>query len=210
MALRRRRPEPPLRALGSPDRSTPIVSGIDDAAAADMHQCRLPGFVVSPSGGERAVRDRRSAVTQPDLDGDQVGFESRSGPDPRNQFLAWFPVGRQDPRTGRGDRDRESETTTTGDQSIECRDRSATPGQEPLSIIDGDHIGSVAGSPPGAVGAVTTVDRGDESLDLVVGKPGRAELGEASNVADSHPQRCLLYTSPSPRDLSTSRMPSSA
>ena len=27
---------------------------------------------------------------------------------------------------------------------------------------------------------------------------------------DSHPMTCLLYTSPSPRDLSTSRMPSSA
>ena len=26
----------------------------------------------------------------------------------------------------------------------------------------------------------------------------------------SHPDACLLYTSPSPRDLSTSRMPSSA
>ena len=28
--------------------------------------------------------------------------------------------------------------------------------------------------------------------------------------ADGQPSRCLLYTSPSPRDLSTSRMPSSA
>ena len=31
-------------------------------------------------------------------------------------------------------------------------------------------------------------------------------LTEGSNV----PEACLLYTSPSPRDLSTSRMPSSA
>ena len=29
-------------------------------------------------------------------------------------------------------------------------------------------------------------------------------------VAESLPKDCLLYTSPSPRDLSTSRMPSSA
>ena len=34
-------------------------------------------------------------------------------------------------------------------------------------------------------------------IGVVIGKPGR-------NIA------CLLYTSPSPRDLSTSRMPSSA
>ena len=30
------------------------------------------------------------------------------------------------------------------------------------------------------------------------------------NLARAGPGRCLLYTSPSPRDLSTSRMPSSA
>ena len=39
-------------------------------------------------------------------------------------------------------------------------------------------------------------------------------LNEKANVDmmthDSHHSRCLLYTSPSPRDLSTSRMPSSA
>ena len=36
-----------------------------------------------------------------------------------------------------------------------------------------------------------------------------AELEEASLNGDTH-TTCLLYTSPSPRDLSTSRMPSSA
>ena len=36
-----------------------------------------------------------------------------------------------------------------------------------------------------------------------------ADLGVNSNQIDN-PQSCLLYTSPSPRDLSTSRMPSSA
>ena len=35
-------------------------------------------------------------------------------------------------------------------------------------------------------------------------------LGGAANVAFNMAQLCLLYTSPSPRDLSTSRMPSSA
>ena len=33
---------------------------------------------------------------------------------------------------------------------------------------------------------------------------------DGSGVADDNPDACLLYTSPSPRDLSTSRMPSSA
>ena len=33
---------------------------------------------------------------------------------------------------------------------------------------------------------------------------------EAAEAARPYSERCLLYTSPSPRDLSTSRMPSSA
>ena len=37
----------------------------------------------------------------------------------------------------------------------------------------------------------------------------RAEI-VVRNVSGAEVQRCLLYTSPSPRDLSTSRMPSSA
>ena len=37
-------------------------------------------------------------------------------------------------------------------------------------------------------------------------------LADVTGIQDgsSHPHTCLLYTSPSPRDLSTSRMPSSA
>ena len=36
------------------------------------------------------------------------------------------------------------------------------------------------------------------------------EIKARSEVPQARPYRCLLYTSPSPRDLSTSRMPSSA
>ena len=35
-------------------------------------------------------------------------------------------------------------------------------------------------------------------------------IGVSSNSLITHPQDCLLYTSPSPRDYGTSRMPSSA
>ena len=38
----------------------------------------------------------------------------------------------------------------------------------------------------------------------------RKRLFQAALRAPDHGQLCLLYTSPSPRDLSTSRMPSSA
>ena len=43
----------------------------------------------------------------------------------------------------------------------------------------------------------------DGRIEWPVGKP--AEIGYLAQLTD-----CLLYTSPSPRDLSTSRMPSSA
>ena len=51
--------------------------------------------------------------------------------------------------------------------------------------------------------------------DLVADRPGRSQ-GSAGGGrhgmtnGDAHNHDCLLYTSPSPRDLSTSRMPSSA
>ena len=44
----------------------------------------------------------------------------------------------------------------------------------------------------------------DEDIQVVV------EVIGGTDPATSYLQRCLLYTSPSPRDLSTSRMPSSA
>ena len=46
-------------------------------------------------------------------------------------------------------------------------------------------------------------------LEAGKGKDGLALLGPSYKAAGPH-FACLLYTSPSPRDLSTSRMPSSA
>ena len=53
---------------------------------------------------------------------------------------------------------------------------------------------------------VATADAGQESID-----PAALD-GAADDEEADRPQGegCLLYTSPSPRDLSTSRMPSSA
>ena len=58
------------------------------------------------------------------------------------------------------------------------------------------------------------LNRGPLLLDGAMGTMLQAhglksgECSEEWNI--SHSQVCLLYTSPSPRDLSTSRMPSSA
>ena len=46
-----------------------------------------------------------------------------------------------------------------------------------------------------------------ETYPQLANKPHKAELSTRQQQALNH---CLLYTSPSPRDLSTSRMPSSA
>ena len=46
----------------------------------------------------------------------------------------------------------------------------------------------------------------DDTLDA----DGAGEDEEPEDNGPAAPQFCLLYTSPSPRDLSTSRMPSSA
>ena len=49
---------------------------------------------------------------------------------------------------------------------------------------------------------------GDDSADTLTGLDGSDTL--IGNAGDDTLDGCLLYTSPSPRDLSTSRMPSSA
>ena len=67
--------------------------------------------------------------------------------------------------------------------------------------------GNVADKVTGTAGSV--VDGGKKVVGKtadVVGDVGRGAANAAGNVVDA----CLLYTSPSPRDLSTSRMPSSA
>ena len=46
--------------------------------------------------------------------------------------------------------------------------------------------------------------------DVVLEFAWGTDMGEATQAARERLQTCLLYTSPSPRDLSTSRMPSSA
>ena len=50
----------------------------------------------------------------------------------------------------------------------------------------------------------------DRSKDIIITGGENVSSIEIENTLAKHPSVCLLYTSPSPRDLSTSRMPSSA
>ena len=65
----------------------------------------------------------------------------------------------------------------------------------------GDHTGDVLVNDTGSSTAVTGIQLGSESAPGASGTIGSVLQGNYG---------CLLYTSPSPRDLSTSRMPSSA
>ena len=69
-----------------------------------------------------------------------------------------------------------------------------------------DRTGDDASSPTGPAG-----DRSGDLTDLVtVADRYDTEMEQILADAAAKVQGCLLYTSPSPRDLSTSRMPSSA
>ena len=65
--------------------------------------------------------------------------------------------------------------------------------------------------------AVTTISDNSNKIAIVLERhENRLSEGEKANdaiiqmIKDHQKYDCLLYTSPSPRDLSTSRMPSSA
>ena len=67
-----------------------------------------------------------------------------------------------------------------------------------------EEFGVTAAAPVAAAGAAGGGDAGAEKTEFDV------ELTSAGSSKIKVVKACLLYTSPSPRDLSTSRMPSSA
>ena len=56
------------------------------------------------------------------------------------------------------------------------------------------------------------VDEADEEVAALLGRKASSyeEIVEEDGVPDESAYSCLLYTSPSPRDATLSRMPSSA
>ena len=81
-------------------------------------------------------------------------------------------------------------------------------GQEPGPTLIGSRVlMNVAGHPEPMTGELLVVllatDHSDWRIDALISRASAA--GAAALLL-----ACLLYTSPSPRDLSTSRMPSSA
>ena len=96
------------------------------------------------------------------------------------------------------------------DGALDERGEAATKGL----LADAPEVLEPAG---GVLDAVRGTEPGDDLSDLVSGleATGRALAAEQAQLdgmlaATAGATDCLLYTSPSPRDLSTSRMPSSA
>ena len=92
-----------------------------------------------------------------------------------------------------------------------------------LRSLPGDSLGIIRRTPPlvfamavlslgGFIGASTVLVRGFRMVENSITVTGASTESFESDIAKWSVQvrACLLYTSPSPRDLSTSRMPSSA
>ena len=70
---------------------------------------------------------------------------------------------------------------------------------------------TVVGESAFSVEAVSAYKRGKQQQQFSQFQQRKPSQGQQSQPrSDGKPRSCLLYTSPSPRDLSTSRMPSSA
>ena len=87
-------------------------------------------------------------------------------------------------------------------QQIEDYDKSVSVSNVGTVLTVGDGIARVYGLQQAMAGELLEFEDGTEgiALNLEDDNVGAVLMGEG----------CLLYTSPSPRDLSTSRMPSSA
>ena len=92
--------------------------------------------------------------------------------------------------------------------------RSASVSADKMNVfyigVDNPVSVSVAGAPSNSVKATCSgcsMNGSGGKYNVTLTKPGDITVNV---TADGLPSTCLLYTSPSPRDLSTSRMPSSA
>ena len=75
-----------------------------------------------------------------------------------------------------------------------------------VNIVPGEDVRCEASEAQIRCPAITYVTQ----VHVVTDSIQKAALKELLSVVDTASPCCLLYTSPSPRDLSTSRMPSSA
>ena len=103
--------------------------------------------------------------------------------------------------------------TVRGSVAARPRQGGKQPRRRPPPSPDGDRVDSGrsnGGDTPRSRRSGVPSDRGDlqDAFDQMSDREQRLRKKNVQSV--THTSTCLLYTSPSPRDLSTSRMPSSA
>ena len=96
--------------------------------------------------------------------------------------------------------DRSSQSTVELSDLVDSLDSNNRQHQVTLILPDGSVVANTES-------AQTAVGNQLRLPEIAVIRAGRTELGSSRRFSN---RTCLLYTSPSPRDLSTSRMPSSA
>ena len=98
--------------------------------------------------------------------------------------------------------------TLTGTTVIESRSRREEPETVYNIEVEGDHVYRVGDS--GVLVYNASFEANAFAMTSRKSTSSLTKFMEASRLPNSSKKICLLYTSPSPRDLSTSRMPSSA
>ena len=78
------------------------------------------------------------------------------------------------------------------------------------SAIDGDDGAKAGALIGGLIGITSRINEAEKQGDNTSSINNNANTEKNQIISTDYPISCLLYTSPSPRDLSTSRMPSSA
>ena len=164
------------------------LEALGSGRRATRHRPRIRAAGGASRGGILVVRSHDNTTASP------FPFVRRGVPDFRSaNFRATVADHLRDrlfPATIRRD-------DSTGELTSWPSDDRPEPRSPPPEAPDGARVSSpidLCGSPEGSNRAVS---------ETPSPTPLRARLGEAART-------CLLYTSPSPRDLSTSRMPSSA
>ena len=167
-----------------------------------------------------SAEDAEHAARSPQLEGFRAkGIEVLFMTDPVDEF--WMPaVGQFEEKpfksATRGgvdlsnikDADKTDDTDETQEDAVSGVDALTAA----FKLALGDRIKDVRTSSRLTDSPVCLVaDEGDMDMHLEKLLKAHNQLDAASpRVLEVNPKHCLLYTSPSPRDLSTSRMPSSA
>ena len=149
--------------------------------------------------GIRTILGGKAGAAREDGDGLIVSVETSKGPEEIACDKLVVTVGRKPYTEGLGLEAAGLATDERGFLQVDSQLRTSVP-----NIFA---VGDVTGNP---MLAHRATKQGEVVGEVLAGKNVACDYKTVPAVVFTDPEICLLYTSPSPRDLSTSRMPSSA